>query len=264
VFIISDDQNFEHLGFMGSKVAQTPHVDRLAAAGTVFSTGYLPGGWGFEQALLVLGFFTLMNGFANAVLRVNLSRIVRHVQHGTLDFVLLKPIDSQFWLSTRNVSLWGGPTVVRGVLMIAVAGYRLELSPGAVALGVVPIGLGLVILYSMWFMLAATSIWFVKVYNVTEVLRALLEAGKYPVAAYPAAMRFFFTFIVPVAFMTTVPAEVMLEREAGSGAGRSGADLAWLGGPIGVAIAAGIAVGLFLASRSWRRFALRHSTSASS
>jgi ABC-2 type transport system permease protein len=54
-------------------------------------------------------------------------------------------------------------------------------------------------------MLGATSIWFVKIYNVTEVLRGLLEAGRYPIVAYLAAYRFFCTFMMPVAFLTTIP-----------------------------------------------------------
>jgi ABC-2 type transport system permease protein len=62
--------------------------------------------------------------------------------------------------------------------------------------------------FVMWLMLGATSIWFVKIYNVTEVLRGLLETGRYSIAAY----SFFFTFVVLVAFLTTVPAEAMLGR----------------------------------------------------
>jgi len=42
VFIISDDHDFEHLGFMGNDQVQTPHLDRLAEAGTVFENGYIP------------------------------------------------------------------------------------------------------------------------------------------------------------------------------------------------------------------------------
>jgi ABC-2 type transport system permease protein len=97
-------------------------------------------------------------------------------------------------------------------------------------------------------MLGATSIWFVKIYNVTEVLRGLLEAGRYPMVAYPTGYRFFFTFVVPVAFLTTIPAEAMLRR----------GEITWVIG------AAGLAVGLFAFSTWFWRFALRFYTSASS
>lgn len=42
VFIISDDQDFAHLGFMGNRFVHTPALDRLAEQGTVFTMAYLP------------------------------------------------------------------------------------------------------------------------------------------------------------------------------------------------------------------------------
>ncbi|HAZ48662.1 MAG TPA: ABC transporter permease [Cyanobacteria bacterium UBA11369] len=213
-----------------------------------YRTGYSFQGWKWEEALVVLGVFTLLQGFSSTFLVPNLNRIVRHVQDGTLDFVLLKPISSQFWLSARSVSPWGLPDLIFGLVLVGYAGARLGIKISDYAIATIPIVFGLGILYSLWFMLGATSIWFVKIYNVTEVLRGLLEAGRYPMVAYPAAYRFFFTFIVPVAFLTTVPAEAMLGR-----------------GEVGWVIGAGVlALGLFLISIGFWRFALRFYTSASS
>jgi len=42
VFIISDDHDNEHLGFMGNETAHTPNLDRLAKLGTVFTHAHLP------------------------------------------------------------------------------------------------------------------------------------------------------------------------------------------------------------------------------
>ena len=42
VLIISDDHDHEHLGFMGNAYVHTPTLDRLAEAGTVFTTAHLP------------------------------------------------------------------------------------------------------------------------------------------------------------------------------------------------------------------------------
>lgn len=66
--------------------------------------------------------------------------------------------------------------------------------------------------------------------------------------AYPAAYRFFFTFIVPVTFLTTVPAEVILGR----------VEIPWLIGGLVLAVV------LFWASSKFWSFALRFYTSASS
>jgi ABC-2 type transport system permease protein len=213
-----------------------------------YQTGYTFQGWSWEEALIVLGVFTTLQGFSATFLAPNLNQIVKQVQEGTLDFVLLKPISSQFWLSARTVSPWGLPDLLFGLSLIVYAGHRLGISPIAYLSASIPLLFGFLSLYSLWFMLGATSIWFVKIYNVTEVLRGLLEAGRFPMAAYPVAFRFFFTFVVPVAFLTTVPAEALLGRVA----------IAWI---LGAGL---LAIGLLAFSNLFWRFALRFYTSASS
>ncbi len=213
-----------------------------------YRTGYTFQGWRWEEALIVLGIFTLLQGFSSTFLAPNLNRIVDHVQKGTLDFVLLKPISSQFWLSTHTISPWGLPDIIFGVILIGYAGSRLGITLTNYLISAIPLVFGLGSLYSLWFMLGATSIWFVKIYNVTEVLRGLLEAGRYPMVAYPIAYRFFFTFVVPVAFFTTVPAEAMLGR----------VQVGWI---VGAGL---LALGLLIVTRFFWSFALRFYTSASS
>lgn len=213
-----------------------------------YRTGYTFEGWQWEEALIVLGIFTLLQGFSSTFLAPNLNSIVNYVQQGTLDFVLLKPISSQFWLSTHTLSPWGIPDIVFGGIIIGYAGNKLGLTVSDYSFSAIPLIFGFISLYSLWFILGATSIWFVKIYNVTEVLRGLLEAGRYPMVAYPIAYRFFFTFVVPVAFLTTVPAQAMLGR----------VQLGWVIGAQVLAL-----VLLIVASVFWK-FALRFYTSASS
>jgi ABC-2 type transport system permease protein len=213
-----------------------------------YRTGYTFAGWSWEEALVVLGIFTILQGFSSMFLAPNLNRIVDSIQQGTLDFILLKPIDSQFWLSTRTISPWGFPDVAFGIFILIYAGQKLGLGLSHYLLSAIPLGFGFLSLYSIWFILGATSIWFVKIYNVTEVLRGLLEAGRFPMVAYPTAYRFFFTFIVPVAFLTTVPSETLLGR----------GNWSWI---VGAGI---LSIFLLQVSRQFWRFALRFYTSASS
>ena len=223
-------------------------IGSLFGLSLFYRNGYTFDGWNWQEATIVLGLFTLLQGFSATFLVPNLNSIVKQVEQGTLDFVLLKPISSQFWLSTKTISPWGLPDLLFGTILILYAGNQLGLTWSGYLASLIPLGFGVVILYSLWFMLGATSIWFVKVYNVTEVLRGLLEAGRYPMVAYPAIYRFFFTFVVPVAFLTTVPAQAMLDRS----------ELTWILG------AAALAIALFLFSIFFWRFALRFYTSASS
>jgi len=80
------------------------------------------------------------------------------------------------------------------------------------------------------------------------VLKGIVEAGRFPMIAYPPAYQFFFTFIIPVAFLTTIPSEVLLNRT----------------GFQSTAMAIGLAIGLLWISNRFWKFALRFYTSASS
>jgi ABC-2 type transport system permease protein len=214
----------------------------------LYQHGHQLGGWPWEEALIVMGLFTVLEGISGTCFSPNLSRIVDHVRQGTLDFILIKPIDGQFWLSTRNISVWGIPNILFGLGIVFYAGHRLHLSAVQYLQGVLPVVLSIAILYGLWFVLASTSIWFVKVHNLTFLLRHVLEAGRFPSVAYPAVYRFFFTFILPVAFMTTVPAQAMLGRMDGGK----------------LLTAAGLALLTLAAARIFWRFSLRFYTSASS
>lgn len=225
-------------------------------AGSVFVLGLLAGprgqigGWSWDAALLVLGIYTVLDGVSSCLLQPNLSQIVSHVQNGTLDFVLLKPIDSQFWLSTRSFSPWGLPGLVAGLALMAWAALQqsAKVTGASVLLTGALLLAALLILYSLWFLLASLSIWFVKIWNATEVLRYVLVAGRYPVQAYPPGLRILFTFVRPVAFLTTVPAQALLGEASWS----------WSLGSLAVA---GLCL---LGTRLFWQFALRHYTSASS
>ncbi len=204
-------------------------------------------GWTVHEGAVVLGVFSIFTGVVASVLSPNLSRIVTHVQEGTLDLLLLKPLDSQLQVSLRVLSPWGVPDVVFGALVCAWGLWESQRAGGWSVVAVVPFGAGVVLLYALWFLVATTSVWFTKIYNATEVLRGLLDAGRFPMAAYPAIYRLVFTFVVPVAFLTTVPAEALLGRSTST----------WMLASPAVACAA------FIASRLvWRR-ALRSYTGAS-
>lgn len=205
-------------------------------------------GWTFDQSLLVLGVFTTMTGVAATVLTPNLNRIVMHVEQGTLDFVLLKPLDAQFQVSFRALSPWGLPDLLFGLAIVGWAGARAGVGPTGALAFAYALSCGVAVLYALWFAVATTSIWFTKIYNATEVLRGVVDAGRFPMSAYPAALRFAFTFVVPVAFLTTVPVDALLGRAT----------------PSTLAVAGVLAVVLVAAARAFWRRALRSYTSASS
>jgi ABC-2 type transport system permease protein len=144
----------------------------------------------------------------------------------------------------------GLPEIATGLgLMIWAAGQAgIRITPWLLIQTLLMLVASGLLLYSLWFLVSTTSIWFVKTWNATEVLRAALSSGRYPISAFPTAVRRFFTMVLPVAFLTTVPAEAMLGRLT----------LPWL---LLSLMVASISLAL---SRAFWQFALRFYTSASS
>jgi len=170
------------------------------------------GGWEFEKALIIQGFYTILNGITNTLFNPNLTEIVKHIREGTLDFVLLKPIDSQFFISLKKINPSGLLEVMLGffLLLYCIRINQINLNFSFLALSLITIICSIFILYSLWFFISTTTIWFVKTWNATEVLRSFLYIGRFPLNSFSFSLRIFFSVFIPIAFITTIPSEVFL------------------------------------------------------
>ena len=170
------------------------------------------GGWGFEQALIIQGIYTVLNGITNTWFNPNLTEIVKHIREGTLDFVLLKPIDSQFFISLKKIAPSGFLEIILGscLLIYCLKINQINLNLTFFTLCLITIICSICILYSMWFFISTTTIWFIKTWNATEVLRSFLYIGRFPLNSFSFSLRIFFSIFIPIAFITTIPSEVFL------------------------------------------------------
>ena len=170
------------------------------------------GGWDFEQALIIQGIYTILNGITNTWFNPNLTEIVKHIREGTLDFVLLKPIDSQFFISLKKINPSGFLEIMLGFLLLffCIRINQINLNLSFLTLSLITISCSICILYSLWFFISTTTIWFVKTWNAIEVLRSFLYIGRFPLNSFSFSLRIFFSVFIPIAFITTIPSEVFL------------------------------------------------------
>ena len=208
------------------------------------------GEWEFKEALIIQGIYTILNGITNTWFNPNLTEIVKHVREGTLDFVLLKPIDSQFFISLKKINPSGFLEIMLGffLLIYCIKINQINLNLGFLTLCLITIICSISILYSLWFFISTTTIWFVKTWNATEVLRSFLYIGRFPLNSFSFSLRIFFSVFIPIAFLTTIPSEVFL-----------GLSQLW---KIFVEII--VAIVFLITSRKFWSFALKFYTSASS
>jgi len=207
-------------------------------------------GWSFEEALVVMGWFTFMKGILEGAVNPSLTSVVDHIRKGTLDFVLLKPADAQFLVSTAKFEPWRVVDIAGALAIFVFAFHRMGRvpSPAHALAALTLLVCAAWTLYSLWILVVSAAFFVVKVDNLSFLFSSIFDAARWPVTVFRGAWRVVFTFVVPLALMTTYPALALLGRlEVRTAA---------------LAVAGAVAFG-YLARLVWKR-AIGHYTSASS
>ncbi|MEK6588957.1 MAG: ABC-2 family transporter protein [Chloroflexota bacterium] len=221
----------------------------LAGLALVFYHTDSLAGWGPLELLVVVGVHTLIGGVVRSVIQPNMYQIAEGVQEGTLDYILTKPEDSQLLVSFTRVELWKLVDVVIGLGVLTYAVIRLgeNIALGEAAAFAILLLAGGLIFYSFWLAIATTSFWVVRTWAMYDMFDRLYQAGRWPVGIYPAWLRLGLTFLVPVAFAVTVPAEALTGRLS----------------PLTLVLALGMSALAIVAARWFWHFGLRHYSGAS-
>lgn len=192
-------------------------VSALIPLLVVFSQRDGVAGWTWPEALMVVGFFTLLKGVLSAAIQPALTSVVEHVRRGTLDFLLLKPVDAQFMVSTSKLELTNISHFVAGLAIIAWASWKSGRPPGLtqVLLCGALLVVAVAILYSLWIFAVSMAFYFVRIDNLSYLIVSTYDAARWPASVFRGVFAFAFTFIVPLALMTTYPALALLGRISG-------------------------------------------------
>jgi ABC-2 type transport system permease protein len=215
----------------------------------VFSHTAELNGWTHSELLAILGVQAVMAGVIHALIQPNMMRLTEDVREGKLDHALTKPVDAQVLVSVREVQLWQAVDIPIGAVIIAVALARIGGEVGVLdALAfALALSFGAVLLYCFWLCLATGSFWVVHMWFLPELFEGIFQTGRWPVGIYPDWLRFSVTFLVPIAFAVTVPAEAVTSR------------LEWET----LALAGAFTAGAFAFARWFWRFGLRRYSGAS-
>ena len=221
----------------------------LGGLAIVFNQTDTLGGWYPAELIALVGIYILMGGLINLMIQPSMQRFMEDIRMGTLDFMILKPEDAQFLVSVRQVEIWKLIDILMGIGVLVVALVRLGTQLGvgeALAFGVALLA-GATIVYSFWMMLATCAFWFVKTENILVIFQAMYQAGRWPITIYPGWLQMMLTFLVPIAFAVTVPAQALTGRLTGQT----------------LLLAVLLAVGLFALACWFWRFGIRFYAGAS-
>lgn len=206
--------------------------------------------WNVEQMRVFMGIVFLADGIYMVFFQENLDQLSQKVTRGELDLILSKPVASQFMVSFQKVNV---PYVVNIALILVWINWALSRLPGGwqwdQAIRIIPAAIcGAAVFYSLRFALTSLALVFSRADAIAQVWYQFYKLGLRPHGIYPPWLRMFVLAVLPVAFIASVPAQVVL-----------GNGNIWV-----TALLPVVSTGLVVASSVWWRRALKSYSSASS
>jgi ABC-2 type transport system permease protein len=139
------------------------------------------------------------------------------IRSGDLDFILLKPIDEQFLVTTRWVDWSAFASVVLGsaAMVYSLHAMHWVFNLAYLAAFLMLFICGVAMTYSFLVLLTATAVWMVRNQSLMELWWLFTTLMRYPRDIYSGPRGFpfgaFFTYVIPVVLIINVPARVMVK-----------------------------------------------------
>jgi len=222
----------------------------LLGLAVIFNQTSSLNGWSSSELVMLVGIQTILGSLLGIVIEPSFQTFMENVRLGTLDFMLTKPADSQVMVSFQRVEGGAIAGTIAGatILGIGIARHGERIGLGQALLFAAMLVLGIVIMYSFLLILSTLAFWFVKLDNVLVIFGTTFDqAGRWPIGIYPGWLKATLTFVIPIAFVVTVPAQALSGRVNG----------------LTVAGACVLALAFLLGARWFWRYGLKHYTGAS-
>lgn len=190
-------------------------VIQIILLSLVFGNQEVYVGWTKAQAYLVIGIWNLLNYSGWAFFGVNLEYLESKVLNGDFDHILLKPI-SPIWLASfGDFSIFNWISSLAGIVLIAyyfLVDYSTVTWQGIV-MGLIGIILGFIFWYAVYLFFAGFALSNPR-NGFMAVAKELLAVTKYPTDIFGSSLQIIFYTIIPIAFVSTVPANIIRGRES--------------------------------------------------
>lgn len=180
----------------------------------VYSQAGKVAGWTRQDALLLLLVYYITSTIIKNLVTPSVIEFVEKIRRGDLDFMLTKPVDTQFLISVQKMRVITSTRSIVMFVLLLVYMMQIHLQPGLLQIGtaiVVAIA-GIIGMYALYFFIATLSIWLENVWNIDEIFMDALEMSKHPYQIYPQALRSVLIYIFPVAAISSLPTAALLNR----------------------------------------------------
>lgn len=225
---------------------------QLAFIGVLYLHTDQIGSWTKWQVVLLVGASHLIQQLFQAFFLINCTNLSELVRLGKLDFLLMLPVNTRFVVSLRQVDLGAFVNAASALAVMIYSVHQLQLTPSfaqILAFAILCLA-GILIHYSLMFLLASISFWTVRAQGIVWGYYNLFQIARMPDEAFGRGLfRAFFTFGIPMLLVSNVPVRLLVDKLSHFG-------------PVLLLLL--MSFTCFLVSEWGWRFSLRRYTSASS
>lgn len=207
--------------------------------------------WTKWQVVLLMGASHFIQQMFTGLFLNNCVQLSEHIRTGRMDFFLLLPINTRFLVSLRHVDFGAFVNAISAIAVMFYAGSQLGLSPTASQMAgfLMLCVCGVIIHYSLMFLLSSISFWTVKAQGIVWGYYNLFNLARLPDSAFRGFFKVFFTFALPMLLVANVPTRLILDK---------------LSSPLDMLLLVAMSGVLLAVSEMGWRYSLRRYTSASS
>jgi ABC-2 type transport system permease protein len=187
---------------------------QLSFVGVIFRQTQTVGTWTQWEMVLLVGASNFIQQIYQAFFLTNCTNLSELIRTGKMDFLLLLPVNTRFIVSLRQVDLGAFINAGFGLCVMIYAAAKLHLHPGALTLmgfGVLCL-VGILIHYSLMFMLAAVGFWTVRAQGIVWGYYNLFNIARMPDEAFRGVFKAMFTFALPVLLVSNVPVRLLADK----------------------------------------------------
>jgi ABC-2 type transport system permease protein len=200
--------------WLGIVVTLITDLIPLLLIGIVFTRFPTLHGWHWRDIALLYGLDQLAFGLVRCFSR-QIDNFDSLIVSGDFDSFLVRPLPPLFHLLAARFEIVEVGRLSAGFVILALAaragGVPFTPANALVALGAA-VG-GATILFSFILMVASVSFWQTRSAKLQDLVQASGRAfADYPLTIYPHAVRWIFTFVLPLALVTYYPAQRLLGR----------------------------------------------------
>lgn len=171
-------------------------------------------GWTKAEIFLIIGLSRLFLTVFSLLFQRSINHLVREVAAGNLDLILTKPFSSQFYYSFFLIRSFELINLLIPITLLWYALSQLYLfyTFFDLCLMLVLLICGIIIFYSIYIMCATITFWVGKFNSFPNIFNILSIPLSVPLDIYGKNASFLLTYILPLAFVVTIPAKVLLGK----------------------------------------------------